>query len=197
MSAAYVKGVSDNLDNAQVVYDKFHVIKYVMDAGDSGRKLESRADAGKLDRLELTRWMWLKNWVKLTEKEAENWESMPPERCVTDTASEMGLLLQGIYEWKDVGVARKLFGNGCAWVQKMREQIDDLLEPMMVRAARMIEGRLEEILAYWNRGLTTALMEGLNSQFSAAKRKARGYRMVKYMAAMLCFVAGKLTLPYY
>jgi hypothetical protein len=31
--------------------------------------------------------------------------------------------------------------------------------------------------------------------FSAVKRKARGYRTVEYMTAMLYFVAGKLTLP--
>ncbi len=39
------------------------------------------------------------------------------------------------------------------------------------------------------------LMEGLNSLFSAVKRKARGYRSVEYMTTMLYFVAGKLTLP--
>jgi transposase len=30
MSADYAKGVSDNLGNAQVVYDKFHVIQNVV-----------------------------------------------------------------------------------------------------------------------------------------------------------------------
>ena len=65
------------------------------------------------------------------------------------------------------------------------------------RAARMIEGHLEGILAHWTRGLTTALMEGLNSLFSAVKRKARGYRSVEYMTTVLYFVAGKLTLPCY
>jgi transposase len=40
-------------------------------------------------------------------------------------------------------------------------------------------------------------MEGLNSLFLAVKRKARGYRTLKYMTAMLYFVAGKLNLPCY
>ena len=65
------------------------------------------------------------------------------------------------------------------------------------RAARMIEGHLEGILAHWTQRLTTAFMEGLNSLFSAVKRKARGYRSVEYMTTMLDFVAGKLTLPCY
>jgi hypothetical protein len=39
---------------------------------------------------------------------------MSRERCVTCIAFKMRLVLQGIYEWKDVGGTRKLFGNGCA-----------------------------------------------------------------------------------
>ena len=196
MSPAYIKGVSDNLGNAQVVYDKFHVIQNVVEACDRVRKVESRSNAGKRDLLERTRWMWLKNRVNWTEKEAQKWESMALERCVTGMAYEMRLVLQGIYQWKDVGEARKLFGNWCAWVQAMRERTGELLEPM-ARAARMIEGHLAGILAHWTQGLTTAFMEGLNSLFSAVKRKARGYRSVEYMTTMLYFVAGKLTLPCY
>ena len=135
-------------------------------------------------------------WVTLTEKETLKWESMALERCVTGMAYEMRLVLQGIYEWKDVGVARILFGNWCPWVQAMRAKTGELLKPM-ARAARMIESHLEGILTHWARGLTTAFMEGLNSLFSAVKRKARGYRMVEYMTTMLYFVAGKLTLPCY
>ena len=194
MSAAYTKGVASNLGNAQVVYDKFHVIQNVVEACDQVRKAESRSDAGKRELLERTRWMWLKNRANWTEKETHKWESMSLERCVTGMAYEMRLVLQGIYQWKDVEVAKKLFGNWCAWVKAMREQSGELLEPM-ARAARMIEGHLEGILAHWTQGLTTAYMEGLNSLFSAVKRKARGYRTVEYMTSMLYFVAGKLTLP--
>ena len=40
-------------------------------------------------------------------------------------------------------------------------------------------------------------LEGLNSLFSATKRKARGYRTTKNLLAMLYFVAGKLRIPCY
>ena len=43
--------------------------------------------------------------------------------------------------------------------------------------------------------LSTGFLEGLNSVFSAVKRKARGYRNREYMIAMLYFVAGKLNIP--
>jgi hypothetical protein len=68
------------------------------------------------------------------------------------------LVLQGIYERKDAEEARKLFRNWCAWVHAMRGQTGELLEPMG-RAAQMVEGLLDGILAHWTRGLTTSLME--------------------------------------
>jgi transposase len=72
----------------------------------------------------------------------------------------------------------------------------DLLEPMR-KAADMVERHLEGILGHWKKGLTTAFLEGLNSLFSATKRKARGYRSTEYQTAMRYFVAGKLQVPYY
>jgi len=56
---------------------------------------------------------------------------------------------------------------------------------------------LKGILGHWKEGLTTAFLEGLNSLFSATKRKARGYRSSEYQIAMLYFVAGKLEIPHY
>ena len=55
MSAAYARGVNDNLGNVQVVYNKFHVIQNVVEASDKIQKVESRVDTGKRDRLERTR----------------------------------------------------------------------------------------------------------------------------------------------
>jgi hypothetical protein len=73
---------------------------------------------------------------------------MALERCVTGMAYKMRRVLRGIYERKDAGEARKLFRNWCAWVQAMRGLTGELLEPM-ARAARMVEGHLEGILAHW------------------------------------------------
>ena len=82
MLASYTKAVSDNLGNARVVYDKFHVSQNVEETCDQARKAESRADAGKPDRLETTQWKWLKNRVNWTEKEAQKLGSMALERFV-------------------------------------------------------------------------------------------------------------------
>jgi transposase len=79
-------------------------------------------------------------------------------------------------------------------VHPLKAQAGELLEPV-AKAARMVEGHLARTLSHWTLGLTTDFMERLNSLFSVLKRKARGYRTVEYMTAMLYLVAGKLILP--
>ena len=75
------------------------------------------------------------------------------------------------------------------------ERLGECLAPL-AQVADTIEKHLEGILAHWTSGwLSTGFLEGLNSVFSAVKRKARGYRSREYMIAMLYFVAGKLNIP--
>jgi len=83
-----------------------------------------------------------------------------------------------------------------AKVSRRHPQASGLLEPMR-EAAAMVNRHLEGILGHWKAGLTTAFLEGLNSLFSATKRKARGYRSSEYLIAMLYLVAGKLEIPSY
>lgn len=194
MSAAYAKGVRENFGNARIVYDKFHMVQNVVEACDKVRRTESRLNPESQERLERTRWLWRKNPENWTAKEAQRWEAMAKERGATGLAYEMRLVLQDIYRSPGVREARQRFKDWCLWVHAMREEIGELLEPM-VAVAHMIESHIEGILAHWSQGLTTAFMEGLNSLFSAVKRKARGYRSVEHMITMLYFVAGKLRLP--
>ncbi|MCC7519374.1 MAG: transposase [Verrucomicrobiae bacterium] len=65
----------------------------------------------------------------------------------------------------------------------------------MARLADMIEGRLDGIVAFWERRTTNAYMEALNRVFSAVRRKARGDRTEFYLIHMLYFVASKLPIP--
>ena len=109
----------------------------------------------------------------------------------------MRLELQRAYAAKTVVVARERFEAWCVWVRAEADALaNGLLEPMR-QAAEMVSRHLEGILGHWKQGLTTAFLEGLNSLFSATKRKARGYRTSEYQIAMLYFVAGKLEIPCY
>jgi transposase len=197
MSPAYIKGVKDNLANAAIVFDPFHVVGQVTQAVEEVRRKETRADATAREQLAKTCWLWRKNPDSWTEKESQRWEQLKDKPLVTGLAYSMRLMLQRAYAAASATQARKQFLDWCAWVKaEAAEMTNGLLEPMR-KAAAMVERHLEGILGHWTKELTTAFLEGLNSLFSATKRKARGYRSTEYQTAMLYFVAGKLEIPYY
>ena len=65
----------------------------------------------------------------------------------------------------------------------------------MEKFAGSVAKHMNGILAHWKHRITNAFMEGLNSVFSAVKRRSRGFRSMEYHTTMLYFVAGKLRLP--
>ena len=197
MSPAYQKGVRENFGNAQIVFDKFHVVTQVVQAVEAVRRKETRQDALAREQLERTRWLWRKNPERWTAKEQARWSQLKAKPLVTGLAYAMRLDLQKAYASGTAAQARSRFQSWCRWVRSEAEALTSgLLEPMR-KAADMVERHLEGILAHWKQGLTTAFLEGLNSLFSATKRKARGYRSTEYQIAMLYFVAGKLEIPDY
>lgn len=197
MSPAYIKGVKENFGNAVIVYDKFHVVSQVSAAVDEVRRAEARQDAEARAQLENTCWLWRKNPEHWTEREEQRWGQLKDKPLVTGLAFAMRLELQRAYASASARVARSRFVKWCHWVRTESAALTSgLLDPMR-KAAEMVERHLEGILGHWQAGLTTAFLEGLNSLFSATKRKARGYRSTEYQIAMLYFVAGKLEIPYY
>ena len=197
MSPAYWRGVRENFGNAQIVFDKFHVVSQVVGAVEEVRRKEARQDARAREQLERTSWLWRKNPERWTAGEEARWEQLKDKPLVMGLAYVMRLELQQAYAAGTISRARRRFKSWCRWVRTEAEALTSgLLEPMR-QAADMVERHLEGILGHWKQGLTTAFLEGLNSLFSATKRKARGYRSSEYQIAMLYFVAGKLEIPYY
>lgn len=197
MSPAYQKGVRENWGNAQIVFDKFHVVTQVVQAVEEVRRKEARQDALAREQLERTSWLWRKNPERWTDGEQERWAQLKDKPLVTGLAYAMRLELQKAYASGTAEQARSRFRSWCRWVRAEAKALTSgLLEPMR-KAADMVERHVKGILGHWKQGLTTAFLEGLNSLFSATKRKARGYRSTEYQIAMLYFVAGKLEIPYY
>jgi transposase len=195
MSPAYQKGVRENFGNAALVFDKFHVVQAANEGVEAVRRLEAQESWEKRQALAKSQWIFRKNLDHHTDREADRLNRMDWKHLMTVTAYQMRLILQDLYELRDVRQARRDFQLWCAWVRETAaEKGHELLAPM-VKVAEMVERHLEGILGYWKEGLTTAYLEGLNSLFSATKRKARGYRTTKNLLTMLYFVAGKLHIP--
>jgi transposase len=196
MSAAYEKGVRENCHNAQVVFDKFHVIQQVSRAVDQVRMREMRAGGkGVWESLRQSRWLWRKNPENLSPGQKERLTQIENKNLVTAKAYQMRLVLQDIYRRTEAGSARRGFQVWCRWVRWAARFCKLHLLASMVKVAQMVENHLAGIVAHWKWGLTNAFLEGLNSVFSATKRKARGYRSTTHFITMLYFTAGKLRLP--
>jgi len=197
MSKAYQAGVAENCRNAQVVFDKFHVIKNANEAVDQVKRMEIRdAAKGVWESLKKTQWIWRKNPQNLTPQEQERWSRIKDKKLHTAKAYQMRLKLQDIYnESANANAARRGFRGWCRWVRWVARKNKPFLYASMVKLANMIESHMAGILAHWKSGITNAFMEGLNSVFSATKRKARGYRSTQYLITMLYFTAAKLRIP--
>jgi transposase len=197
MSPAYTAGVDENLGaQAVIVYDKFHVIAHANKAVDETRRIE-RAGANKADRqlLKKARWVLLKNPANHTPTQAEKYAGLLNSKLASVKAHQMRLVLQDIYTIPQVEVARRKLKAWCRWVEWVAGKHPQALFAEMVRTAHMILGHLNGVLAHWIRRTTNAYMEGLNSVFSAVKRRARGFRSTVNLVTMLYFTAGNLDIP--
>lgn len=197
MSPAYIAGVKENLgDQAVIVFDKFHVIAHVNQALDETRRAEQRlalqADA---ELLKGNRWVLLKNPAHHTPKQAAQYQGLLKRNLATVKAHQMRLALQEIYLIADAQSARRKLRAWCRWVHWIAGKHLRPLFADMRKCAEMITRHLAGILGHWVRGTTNAFLEGLNSVFSAVKRKARGFRSTDNLITMLYFTAGRLDLP--
>jgi transposase len=195
MSPAYQKGAREELGNARIVFDPFHVSALVSQAVDEVRRREAAAGAQAQAALAQTVYLFRKNPENLSEREQARLDALDLKHLATGQAYLIRLELRDIYQHTvKPERARDRLARWVKWVRRKCERFGEALAPL-AKVANTVEQHLEGILAHWSNWLSTAFLEGLNSVFSAVKRKARGYRSSEYMITMLYFVAGKLAVP--
>lgn len=183
MSPAFIRGVTDNLTEAEITFDRFHVMKLLADAIDEVRRAEVKG------RTELrgTRYLWTKNAPNLTSKQTSVLDTLSSTNLKTARAWRMRLAFQDIYKAHDRDWAEAFFDKWISWAKRSR------LEPMKA-VARTMEKHRDGILAWFDSRISNGLIEGINSLVQAAKAKARGYRSSETLKAVTYLIAGKLDL---
>ena len=195
MSAADKKGASDNCPDAAIVFDRFHVMQTVGKAVDEVRRREHRSLLRKGDKsLQERMWLFRNNPQNLADDQTAHLNNIKEANLITAKAYQMRLTLQDIYNLKELTLFKKKLLVWCRWVKAYGKSKGYLFKPM-VAAAKSILNHLEGIISFAESRITNAFMEGLNSVFSAVKRKARGFRSNQNLICMLDFVAGKLKMP--
>ena len=183
MSAAFIKGVGEHLPEAQITFDKFHAVKLVNDAVDEVR----RAEAKQRPELKGSRYLWLKNQRNLSPAQQASLGALRTMSLKTARAYHLRLAFQDVYQEPVRAWGEYFLNRWLSWAMRCR------LEPMK-QVARTIKTHKEGILRWFESRIANGLIEGINSLVQAAKAKARGYRTLTNLKAMVYILAGKLDL---
>ena len=137
MSAAFIAGVGENLTEAEITFDRFHVMKLIGDAVNDVRRSEVKGRP----ELKGTRYVWSKNATNLTAKQSLTLASLSSTNLKTARAWRMRLAFQDIYaqpsrDWGELFLAKWI-----SWAKRSR------LEPMKA-VARTMEKHRDGILAW-------------------------------------------------
>nr|MDA8248996.1 ISL3 family transposase [Rhodospirillales bacterium] len=183
MSPAFIKGTADSLPTAAITFDRFHAVKIVNDAVDQVRWIEQKGQKA----LTGTRYIWLRNPPSLSERQRARLDSLPMHHLKTGRAYQIRLAFQDLYHQTTAEHATGFLKKWYFWAAHSRL-------PPMIDAARTIQRHADGILRWFHSKITNRLIEGINSLVQAAKAKARGYRSMRNLQAVIYLLAGKLDL---
>lgn len=184
MSPAFIKGVRETLPNANITFDKFHIIKIINGAVDAVR----RQEVASQPLLKKSRYILLKNENNLTVPQREKLKelSLPSLNIKSVRALRIREAFQAIYNAPTEEDFVLLLNKWYFWATHSR------LEPIK-DAAKTIKNHWDGIVEWKRSQISNGILEGLNSIVQAAKAKSRGFRTFKCFKIMVYLVTGKLN----
>jgi len=184
MSPAFIKGAKENFPEAEITFDKFHIIKIINKALDEVRREEVK----KQSILKGQKYLLLKNRENLTEKqikELEKIEKIKNLNLKTIKAYHIKENFKEIYKEKN----KIEFENGLKkwyfWASHSRIK-------KIIEMTKSIKKHWAGIIKWFDSRINNGILEGLNSMVQAAKNKARGYKSFKYFKNIIYLLTGKL-----
>jgi transposase len=175
-------GIAESLPNAQITFDKFHVVKLINEAVDAVRRSEQKSHA----ELKNSRYLWLKNPHNLSERQRSQLDNLAAANLKTGRAYRIRLAFQELYA-QPAKHAERFLKKWYWWATHSRL-------PPMIETARMVKRHWNDILRWFHSNIANGIMEAINSLVQAAKAKARGYRSIRNLKAIIYLIAGKLEL---
>jgi transposase len=183
---ATLKGVPGARE--KIVYDRYHVMRHMVEAVDRVRRRENRElrEVGD-ERLTGTKYLWLFSEENLPEKHRASFEALKASTLKVARAWAIKESLRDLWSYASRAWARRFFWKWYAWATRSK------LDP--VRAvASMIRRHLPGVVNYCRVRVTNALVEGINSRVSAIQRRACGYRNAEHFKTAVYFFCGGLDL---
>jgi transposase len=166
MSPAYIKAVTENLPDAKIVFDHFHVIKlYNEKLSDFRRMLfNTTHEILKKSVLKGSRWLLLTAREKLSEK--HNYSARLEKALLLNkplaTVYYMKEDLRQLWGWEDKHTASWHLDSR---IEMAKASAISMLEKFAKTLARHRDG----ILAYFDYPITTGPLEGINNKIKTMK----------------------------
>jgi transposase len=198
MSAAYAKGVALALPQAQISYDRFHVIAMAHEAMDQVRRAEMaqeapavRAALGAVERKTLKQLMWgmrrnPSGWSR-QQLNAMHW--LQRSALKSARAWRLKMALREVYAQarSHNSQAQAAIGLGAwlSWARRCR------LEPFKKLASTLKE-RFDAVVRGMVDHRSNAFVEAMNGLLQQAKRAARGFRTSANFIAIAYLRMSKL-----
>jgi transposase len=177
MSPAYISAVMENLKEATIVFDHFHVIKLFNEKlSDLRRTLYHQALTQEEKHvIKGTRWLLLKNPENLDETRNEH-ERLQEALALNQplaTAYYLKEDLRQLWSYPNKRAAKAFLKD---WVARAKASGIK----MLVKFANTLMAHASGILAYYNFRISTGPLEGTNNKINVMKRQAYGFRDMEF-----------------
>ncbi len=174
MGPAYQKSVRDCLPNADIVFDRFHVMKNYSKALSNQRRIEFRkADKAGKELLTGTHYLVLKNADKLDESQTQKLQRLLDENANLNTLYILKEQLQTLWESETVELMRERLEAWC----RIADQSAMLY---LKKFAKSLRRHCVGICNYAKYKLTSARIEAGNISIGMIRKRARGIRDTEY-----------------
>lgn len=183
LSPAFISGIKNNFPNAEITFDRFHVVKLLNEAMDTVRKQERKEH----DQLKGHKYTFLKN--NLSKKKQLERDELITLYPTLGEAYRLKVLFNDLWDMKDKKSAAGFIDYWMSEVEKSKIQA-------FMAFAKTVKSHLSGIINFVETGITNAVLESINSKIQMAKRRARGYRNTDNFINMIYFLCSKLKFDY-
>lgn len=190
MWPAYIQACRDKVPGAdnKMVFDRFHIMRHILDAVDKVRKQEHKALQETGDTtLAKSKYLWLTNPENMTDQARERFAELKTVELKTGRAWALKEALRELWNYQSAAWARTFWKRWYFWATHSR------LAPM-IKAAKLIADHLPNVLTYFTHRITNAVAEGLNSKIATVQKRACGYRNPNHFKIAVYFHCGGLNL---
>jgi transposase len=183
MSPAFIKGVGMYLPEANITFDKFHIMKIINKAVDQVRREELKIHPILIN----ARYALLKNKGNLTKKQTEKRKELHISKLNLKSIRALHIRenFQEIYKARTEDNFKTLLKKWYFWATHSR------LKPI-IKAAKTIKKHWYGILEWKRSQINNGVLEGLNSVIQAAKSKARGFKTFRNFRIIVFLLTGKM-----